>query len=67
MKPDGSRFVKPTVATSPPGTDGVTEYVTETNLIIDKQGTWKRQPHVINAAGKEFHGEIKTFDVEENL
>jgi len=65
-RPDKTTFVKPTVFVTD-GSDGGIEYDTEDNTIIDAAGTWKRQPHIITAAGREFHGEKKVFDVDEIL
>lgn len=65
-RPDKSVFTKPTGFVTD-GTDGSIEYDTEDNTIIDQAGTWKRQPHVIDSNGKEFHGEKKVFDVDEIL
>ena len=65
-RPDKTTFTKPTVFTTD-GTEGAIEYDTEDNTILNQAGTWHRQPHVINAAGKEFHGEKKVFDVDEIL
>ena len=64
-KPDGSKLAKPTVFLTD-GSDGVIEYTTEDNTIIDQAGTWKRQPHVVFSPTVEFYGEVKVFDVDEN-
>ena len=48
------------------GTDGKVEYVTVADD-LDELGLWYVQPHIILAAGDDFHGAVGSFTVSDVL